>query len=325
MTKSLVDHNSPRLVLVPDDADKDKRHRLTKFADWLAISGGGWAAPNMAQYRDYLFDQGLSPESISVHLSSVRSRYRELLLDRKLFYALVPAQASFVEHKALVDELMARIEAAIHPRAAPVRTRTVQDRTDADQIRLSPAQARELLNLPDNSTLVGVRDRAVIAMLLCTGIREAELCSLEVCDLEQRLQGQLALHVRFGKGRKERLVPYGQLGWCLPMVKGWLRLAQITGGPVFRGLRKGDNVRDTPLNERTIQKILERYPVRIDGRLTAVRPHDCRRTYARWLYDHGVKIDAIRQNMGHEAIQMTFRYIGPPDVSDRLPPDVLNL
>jgi integrase/recombinase XerD len=191
-------------------------------------------------------------------------------------------------------------------------------------LRLTRSEARELLNLPDAATLAGTRDRAIIAMLLCTGIREAELCSLEVVDLRQKLQGELALHVRFGKGRKARLVPYGALDWCLPMVAQWLRRADIHGGPVFRGLRKGDTVRKAALNERTVEKILARYPIIIDDRLRVVEPHDCRRTYARWLYDAGVKVDGIRQNLGHESIEMTFRYIGPPDLADRVPPKVFS-
>lgn len=310
-------------VLVPTDSSRDSRHRLSKFAGWLNTTGGGWAAPNLRRYRDYLLhEEGLSPESVAVHLSTIRTRYRELLLDRRLFFSLVPPQASFAEYKALVDELIARIQAAIDPRAASIRTRSRQDRADSERLRLTQAEVRTLLAAPDSSTLVGARDRAIIALLICTGIREAELCALQTQDLRQHLEGALALHVRAGKGQKERLIPYGELDWCLSYVDAWLRKASIHSGYVFRGLRKGDHVRETPLNERTIQKILARYPIEIQGKMRVVQPHDCRRTYARRLYDVGVKVDAIRQNMGHETIEMTFNYIGRPDVTDRLPPRV---
>lgn len=311
-------------ILLPVDSSKDEKHRLLKFAEWLDETDRGWAAPDLRAYRDYLLrDAGLSPESVSVHLSTIRSRYRTLLLDRKLFFALIPSQASFAEHKALVDELIARIEAQIDPRMASVKTRSSQERPDSENLRLSRDQARALLLSPDTATLGGKRDRAIIAMLLCTGIREAELCDLRVDDLRQSIEGKPALHIRAGKGLKERLVPYGSMRWCLNDVAGWLRAAAIGGGYVFRGLRKGDHVRNTPLNERTIQKILERYPVLINDSIMVVRPHDCRRTYARWLYDAGVKVDAIRQNMGHETIEMTFHYIGQPGIADRLPPEAL--
>lgn len=316
---SLLNHD----ILIPAAADKDKRHRLNKYATWLTGSQLHWATPNLRAYRDYLLEEEhLSSESVGVHLSSVRSRYRELMLDRQLFFSLVPSQQSFAEHKALVDELISRIQAAIDPRVTRVNVKTIQDRPDSHYFRLTHEQARELLSMPDTTVLQGKRDRALIAMLLCTGIREGELCGLEVKDLKQRLSGELALHVRHGKGRKERMVPYGAWHWCLPMIQLWLRSADIYGGAVFRGLRKGNNVRESALNERTVQKILARYPVMVDGALTVVQPHDCRRTYARWLYDAGVKVDAIRQNMGHQSIEMTFRYIGPSDIVDRLPPPV---
>ncbi|MFC1959416.1 tyrosine-type recombinase/integrase [Chloroflexota bacterium] len=314
-------------ILIPQDGGKDRRHRLRKYAGWLDDNGYGWAAPDLRQYRDYLLDEEqLAPESVAVHLSTVRARYREILLDRQLFFSLVPTQGSFSEQKALVDELISRIENAINPRSAPLSTRRRQDRPDSEQLRLTHDQARELLQLTNYTKpqLGASRDKAIIALLLCTGIREGELCSLEVGDLEQQLSGQLALHVRLGKGKKERMVPYGAMHWGLSYTRQWLRLAQITEGPVFRGLRKGDNVRKTPINERTIQKILGRYPIQIDGRSMIVRPHDCRRTYARWLYMAGVKADAIQKNLGHESIQMTFRYIGDPDVSERLPPDIFH-
>ncbi len=322
-SRALAAINDNMRVLVPADASKDSRHRLSKFARWLNASGGGWAAPDLRGYRDHLlYEEGLSSESVAVHLSTIRTRYKELLLNRRLFFALVPPQPSFAEHKALVDELLARIQAALDPRTAPVRTRSRQDRADAERLRLSQGEARALLAAPDGSTLAGARDRAIIALLLCTGIREAELCALQVHDLRQHLEGALALHVRAGKGQKERLVPYGDLDWCLRFVDGWLRRADIQGGYVFSGLRKGDHVRETPLNERTIQKILARYPIEVRGVTRVVQPHDCRRTYARWLYDAGVKVDAIRQNMGHETIEMTFVYIGKPDISERLPPQI---
>ena len=312
-------------ILLPESGSKDLMHRLRKYVAWMRAAGVGWAAPNLRAYRDFLLDdERLSPESVAVHLSTVRSRYRDLLLDRQMFFSLVPPQSSFAEHKALVDELIARIEAAIDPRSAPINTRSRQDRPDSENLRLTRDQAREFLGqtLFNPSPLAGMRDRAIIAMLLCTGIREAELCTLQVPDLHQKLEGELALHVRLGKGSKERLIPYGSLKWCLADTVAWLRAADIADRYVFRGLRKGERVRKTALNERTIQKILARYPIEIDGRVVAVRPHDCRRTYARWLYEAGVKVDAIRQNMGHESVEMTFHYIGQPGIADRLPPEI---
>src|SRR5207247_7434629 len=127
------------------------------------------------------------------------------------------------EKKAFVDELVTRLQNAIHPGSAPVKVITSQDKPDNAHIRLTTEQANILLNAPGVDSWRGLRDTAIVALLLCTGLREAELCALNVADLRQRLGGALALHVRQGKGAKERLVPYGSLEWVLAIVDTWLQ------------------------------------------------------------------------------------------------------
>jgi site-specific recombinase XerD len=77
----------------------------------------------------------------------------------------------------------------------------------------------------------GLRDTALIAIALCTGARRTELANLEVRDLRQRLGGELALHIREGKGRKERLV----LMAILPGVCAWwMRGLRLPASPKDR-------------------------------------------------------------------------------------------
>ena len=116
---------------------------------------------------------------------------------------------------------------------------TRQDTADSAHLRLTREQAEILLNAPGVDTLQSLRDTAIIALMLCTGIREAELSALDVKDIGQELGGELALHVREGKGAKERLIPYGELDWCLAIVDKWLAAAGISSGPVFFGFYKG--------------------------------------------------------------------------------------
>jgi integrase/recombinase XerD len=161
--------------------------------------------------------------------------------------------------------------------------------------------------------------------MLTTGIRESELCALEVPDLRQRLGGELALCVREGKGCKQRLVPYGSLSWVLVLVDAWMEQAGIVeDGFVFRGLYKGDTLRPGPLSVRAVQYILADYPIAIDGQLTAVRPHDLRRTYARALYSAGLDPVALQQNMGHASLETTLGYVGVLSADQRRPPSVYN-
>jgi site-specific recombinase XerD len=215
------------------------------------------------------------------------------------------------------------VENAIDPEASTVRIGTSQDRPDAGHLRLTSEQASALMAAPGLDTLEGLRDTAVIALLLCTGVREAELVALDVDDLRQELGGELALHVREGKGAKERLVPYGELDWVLAIVDRWLAAAGIEGGPVFRGLYKGGRrLRPGRLSTRAVQLILARYPVAIAGELVHVRPHDCRRTFARRTYEAGLDLLSISQNLGHSDVKTTLGYIGTLDADRRRAPAV---
>ena len=118
-----------------------------------------------------------------------------------------------------MDELLQRLANAVKPSAVPVKQITKQDRADSEHLRLTRQQASTLMAAPGVTTLTGLRDTALIAAILCTGVRETEACALDVADLRQRLGGELALHVRERKGAKERLVPYGELAFCLPIVE----------------------------------------------------------------------------------------------------------
>ncbi|MBU0495988.1 MAG: site-specific integrase [Chloroflexi bacterium] len=316
--------------LVPPAADKDARYRLGRFSAWLQATARPWYTPDLAAYRDHLLAHGrqdggpLAPATVSAHLATVRARLRELQRDRDGFYRLVAPQTSdLLERKALVDELVTRLTLALDPAAAPVPQTVHQDRPDAAQRRLTAAQASALLAAPGLATPAGLRDTAVVALLLCTGLREAELCGLEVPDLRQRLGGTLALHVRRGKGRKERLIPYGDLDWCLAVVDKWQAAAHITSGPVLRGLYKtGQRLRPGRLSVRAVGYILAAYPISVAGVLVTVTPHDLRRTYAARLYAAGLDPVAIQQNLGHRNLKTTLGYIGPLDAAQRQPPGI---
>jgi len=92
---------------------------------------------------------------------------------------------------------------------------------------------------------------------------------------------------------------------------------------VLRGFYKGNRrLRPGGLSVRAIEDVVAGYPVMIDGELVQVKPHDLRRTYARRLYDAGVDLVAIQQNLGHTSLQTTLRYIGILDVEARRPPSL---
>lgn len=99
--------------------------------------------------------------------------------------------------------------------------------------------------------------------------------------------------------------------------------AGISDGHVFRGFYESSRrVRTRPLSVRNVQRIVCRYPVMADGELVTVHPHDCRKTYARRLYEARVPLVAIQQNLGHADVKTTLGYIGELDAEQRRAPAV---
>ena len=315
----VVSHNA---LIVPQTDDKQIRTRLNKYLRWLDASKHHFLDVDMQGYRDYLL-QSMKPASVAVYLAAVRNRYKELITDRDLLFNYVPQNLSFAERKAQVDEVVTRIENAISPQKAPVKITTIQDRPDNAYLRLTSDQIEEFMSGPDLSTLKGVRDIAMIALMLATGCRSGEMAHATVSDLRVWFGNEQSFYIRHGKGRKERLVPYGELAWLLEYVDYWLSLSGITEGYIFRRVYKnGKKVGKKHLSGYGVELILASYPVTIDGELTPVKPHDLRRTYARRAYVAGMTVYQIQKNMGHKSDTTTKNYIGDLSAQERRPPAI---
>lgn len=311
----------PDNPLLPSDARGATYSRLKSYVNY--IGADRWMFPDLPGYVAHLRGRGIAETTISSHLSTVRERYRTLARQRDLFFEMFP-DGTFVERQAAVNELVERIRNAAADKIK-LDVVTVQDESDLEHIRLSKQQADDLLRQPGIFTKKGARNSAMIALMLCTGVREAELCAVTADDLEQQLDGEIALMVRRGKGAKQRLIPYGELIWCLNFVHHWLRMARITEGAVFRRIRKNGLIGAEHLSTRAVQMMLSEYKVLHNRRLVHPRPHDLRRSYARRLWEENVDPIRIQQNLGHSQLETTLTYIGALDGKQRRPPAVYTI
>jgi len=176
--------------------------RLRRFCDWVQRTGHTWHDdPDLARYRDYLLDAGrvrgdgdsLAPSTVKAHVSTVRARYDELMTDNRVRDALEVAVRRALQQEgdpygpvdveALVNRKLARLRNATAPSKSEVKVTTGQDIADSKHVRLTPDQAAALLRAPGIDTLRGLRDTALFALMLATGIRAAEAAALEVRDL----------------------------------------------------------------------------------------------------------------------------------------------
>lgn len=330
-------------ILMPENPSKDHKSRLGFYINWLTKSGREWYSPDLRAYRDYMLNERvrvdrdgntqnatLSPRTVVAHLATIRARYAELMRSSEVLDDLIdlgdlapPDDVDGQQAKEMADMFLIRLQKDVHPTTAQVKLVDAQDTADSEHLRLKPYQVSALAQAPGIASLRGLRDTALMTLMVCTGVRAAEAAALQVADLRQRLGGELSLRIREGKGGKQRLIPYGPLDWCLMYVDAWLREAKIEAGPIFRGIRRGGkSVRPRGIGTWTVNDIMNAYPISIDGRLRPVKPHDLRRTYARNAYDFGMDLERIRQNLGHTSLQTTQTYIGALDGRDRHPPNM---
>jgi site-specific recombinase XerD len=104
---------------------------------------------------------------------------------------------------------------------------------------LSIRQAQALLNAPDASITKGLRDRAILAVLLGCGLRRSEVAALTMGHIEQR-DGRWCIIDLRGKHGRVRTVPMPN--WVKVAMDAWAVRAGVEDGHVFRSVNRGDQV-----------------------------------------------------------------------------------
>ena len=164
---------------------------------------------------------------------------------------------------------------------------------------LSEAQIDTLLAAPDLNTPQGVRDRAWIELLYASGLRVSELATLPALSvfLDEGFVKVL------GKGKKERLIPFGE--GAEHWLRRWLLLR-----PGFKGkgpalfLGRGGEA----LSRQQLWRLLKVYAVKAGISSERVSPHVLRHAFATHLLDHGADLRAVQAMLGHADITTTQIY-----------------
>jgi integrase/recombinase XerC len=178
---------------------------------------------------------------------------------------------------------------------------------------LSIDEMSRLLEMPDVSTALGRRDRAILELFYASGLRLSELVSLDLEEVNLR-----ARMVRvMGKGAKERLVPFN--GTTEDSIRAWLadrnslrtseRGKSGAESPKLKTPREPlfVNFRGARLTGRSVQRLVARYVAACSTRF-GISPHALRHSFATHLLERGADLRAIQELLGHVQLSTTQRY-----------------
>ena len=177
---------------------------------------------------------------------------------------------------------------------------------------LSVDEMSRLLEMPDVSTALGRRDRAILELFYASGLRLSELVGLDLDEVNLR-----ARMVRvMGKGAKERLVPFNSP--TEQSIRTWLAdrasmraqsLKPKVQSPKPRAQSEPlfVNFRGARLTGRSVQRLVARYVAACSTRF-GISPHALRHSFATHLLERGADLRAIQELLGHVQLSTTQRY-----------------
>jgi integrase len=232
----------------------------------------------LMEYRAAMLERNLSPSTINVRLSAVR----KLIGEAKQNGILGAEQAA---------------QMADIPNIRQQGTRMGN--------WLTREQARELLTVPDRTTLKGKRDAAILGLLVGCALRRAELAALRIEDIQQR-DGRWVIADMHGKGGRIRTVAIPM--WVKQLTDAWTAEAGHSAGRLLRPVNKSGRVVGDELGDWAVWSVVEQSAKEIG--IEHFGAHDLRRTCAKLCRKNGGDLEQIKFLLGHASIQTTERYLG---------------
>jgi site-specific recombinase XerD len=267
---------------------------LNEFLAWFQQAPRlGFTKATVSAWRVSLEDRRLGSSSIIIRMSAIRK---------------LAAEAA--DNGLLAPELAAGIARVKSAKTQGIRTGNW----------LSQKQAQALLSAPDISTLRGLRDRAILAVLLGCGLRRSEVAALTFAHLQQR-DGRWCIVDLVGKHGRVRTAPMPT--WVKVAVVAWASPAGVAEGHVFRPVSRANRVTGEALGEKVVWQLIKPYAEAAG--VPGIAPHDLRRTCAKLCRAGGGELEQIQMLLGHASVQTTERYLGTKQDLVHAPNDAIKL
>jgi site-specific recombinase XerD len=260
----------------------------------------------MIHYRAYMDEQGMKAGNINARLSAIRRMIK------------LAAGMGLITDAERVGALQVPSKKASKSGAG---------------VWLSREEAIQFLAHLPADTLSEIRDRALVALAIGSGLRRSELSALTVEHIVKH-EGRWTIWNIIGKRNKSRNVPIA--AWCKAAVDEWLEAAGITSGPVFRRILKSGKLATLPTNPtlagihpqsimESLQRAIERARANGAELPAGLACHDLRRTFAQLARKGGAPIEQIAHSLGHDSIATTERYLGINQDFEKAPSDFLGI
>jgi integrase/recombinase XerD len=229
------------------------------------------------QYISFLFQRKMRSSSVNRKISSIKSFYIFLV------------KRNFVKNSPLNDLVTPKQEKYL-PES------------------MSEAEVDKLLNSPDVSNKIENRDKAMIEMLYATGMRISELVNLKITDVDMK---RCVVKV-FGKGSKERLVPFGET--ALDSLRSYLNEREQSSSKEIFLSNRGKKMTRVAFWQRV--KI---YLIR-ENLKNSISPHTLRHAFATHLLNRGADLRSVQLLLGHSDLSTTqiYTHIAKQRLSDVL-------
>jgi integrase/recombinase XerD len=247
------------------------RRDLDGLARWLATQGQSLRSVQRQHLSAYHGSQPVAVRSLARRQSAFRRYYAFLALTESGF-----------------DDPTLLIERPKTPRSLPKA--------------LAEREIVGLLDAPDVTSTLGLRDRAMLELMYASGLRVSELVELPLASLNLR-QGVVRVT---GKGGKDRLVPIGEV--AAERIEAYLAGARplLTKGrqPVALFLSN----RGAGMTRQMFWTLVKRYAVGVGIASKRISPHVLRHSFATHLLNHGADLRALQMLLGHSALSTTQIY-----------------
>ena len=249
------------------------RRDLTQFIDYIGERGGSLRKVDNVQIRGFmaqLHERKLKKSTSARKLAAIRSFFK------------------FGVKKRWIAENPAKVV------ATPKQEQRVPS-------FLSEEEMAGFLEVPSSEKPLDLRDSAILELLYASGIRVGELVGI---NLEDANLGERLIRVR-GKGKKERLIPFGRT--AREGLTAYLRVR-----PALVQDRIGEkalflNYQGRRISSRSVERIVDKY-IRLTAVKRKISPHSFRHSFASHLLSRGADLRVIQELLGHESLATTQKY-----------------